>query len=364
MPSILFIAQHRAERSPSQRFRFEQYIPYFEANGYRCAFSPLLTAEDDPIFYSAGRYAGKLGVLARAFGRRNADVRAAKDFDVVFIQREAFMLGTTYFERAFKRTKAKIVFDFDDAIWTPNVSEGNRNLAWLKRPEKTAEIIALSDLILAGNDYLATYARRYNKNVVVVPTTIDTEEYSPRSYSDETDKATPVCIGWSGSVSTVQHFREAEAVLTRLKELYGEKIQIKLIGDKRYQNEKLGVIAKDWKKEEELTELRSFDIGIMPLPDDEWAKGKCGLKALQYMALAVPTVTAPVGVNADIIQHGADGFLATTSDEWFAALRTLIDSAELRKQIGQAGRTTVEARYSVNSQKDRYLFFINRLIGI
>lgn len=358
MPSILFIAPHRKGRSPSQRFRFEQYIPHLEENGYQCTFSPLLDAQDDAVFYQAGHFPQKLQVLFRSMRRRQLDIQNATNFDIIFVQREAFMLGTTYFESRLKK-RAKLVFDFDDAIWLPNVSEANRRLAWLKRPQKTRRIIALADLVIAGNAYLADYAQLVNPNVVVIPTTIDTDLYTPRPPHTNDN---PICIGWSGSISTIQHFKLAEPFLEIIKKKYGNRVKIKVIGDKNYKNSNLEAESFDWKESEELAHLRSFDIGIMPLPQDEWAKGKCGLKGLQYMAVGVPTVMAPVGVNSEIIHHNEDGFLANTISDWVNILSELIESPELREKIGKAGRNTVESRYSVRSQQDRYLYFLNRLL--
>jgi glycosyltransferase involved in cell wall biosynthesis len=354
--NILFCTLHRPDRSPSQRFRFEQYISYLGANGFECEHLFMLGETADKQFYSPGSYFGKLRILARSVARLVKASRR-KDHDIVFVQREAFMLGTTFFERRFGKN-AKLVFDFDDSIWLQNVSEGNRRLAFLKNPEKTAELAKMASLVLAGNEYLADYARKLNPNVAIVPTTIDTDEYA-RVERSENDA---VCIGWSGSKTTIQHFEYAIPALTILKKKYGNKISIRVIGESGYRNEELGITGLPWKKETEIADLSAIDIGIMPLPDDEWSRGKCGLKGLQYMALEIPAVMSPVGVNTEIIRDGVNGMLASSTEEWVEKLSWLIDNAQMRREIGKAGRETVVKDYSVAAWRDEYVKLLRSLI--
>lgn len=263
------------------------------------------------------------------------------------------MLGTVFFERLLSKSGAKLIVDFDDAIWLHQVSSSspNQNLNFLKRPSKTSEIIKLADTVVAGNSYLANYALQFNTKVEVIPTTIDTDLYTPhRKFL-----TSKINIGWSGSKTTVDHFKEAIPALERVKQKYGDKIEFTVIGDGSYRYENLGIIGKSWSLDKEVSDLQEFDIGIMPLPDDEWSKGKCGLKGLQYMALEIPTIMSPVGVNTEIIQHKINGFLASTSDEWVDCLGILIENPELRQQIGIMGRKKVVEYYSVFANSERFL---------
>lgn len=359
MPKILFITNHRKDRSPGQRFRFEQYLTYLEQHGHEITFSNFLNERDDRLFYSSGNYLQKIRIVLKNILMRSYEALTANQYDIIFIFREATVLGTAFFEKWFARSRAKLIFDYDDSIWIDNVSEGNKNLSFLKNACKTSEIIKVCDLIFAGNQYLAEYAKQFNKQVEIIPTTIDTEEYV-RVRNGTNGK---ICIGWSGSFSTIQHFKYVIPALTEIKKKYGDKISIKAIGDSKYKNEELGVISLDWNKQDELKELSSFDIGIMPLPDDEWAKGKCGLKGLQYMALEVPTIMSPVGVNSEIIQDGVNGFLAFTTDEWVDKLSILIGSEEKRNLMGAAARKTVIEKYSVVSLRERYLSLFDKLVN-
>ena len=357
MNKILILANHRKDRSPGQRFRFEQYIDFLDQNGFECEFSYLLSETDDKSFYSKGKWISKFFIVLKCFFIRLKNVNRAKNYDIVFVFREAFFTGTTFFEKKFAK-KSKVVFDFDDSIWLANVSDGNKKLEWLKNYNKTSEIIELADLIIAGNPYLSNYARQYNKNVKIIPTTIDTLEYS-RLSTKQTDA---ICIGWSGSVTTIQHFNVALPFLRKLRDKYGNKICFKVIGDKNYINEDLNIHGIAWNKEDEIKELSSFDIGIMPLPNDKWAEGKCGLKGLQYMALEIPTIMSPVGVNTEIIQDGENGFLADKEDEWLEKLSLLIESEELRNTIGKAGRKTIVEKYSVEANKKKYVEVFKSLV--
>ncbi|PIV58385.1 MAG: glycosyl transferase family 1, partial [Bacteroidetes bacterium CG02_land_8_20_14_3_00_31_25] len=212
MPRILYIVPHRLNRSPGQRFRCEQYINALTEAGFEITYSNIISEKDDKIFYARGNYHKKAGILIKSFFKRLSDVRKAKNYDIVFIYREAFMLGTTIFEKMLRARNALIVFDFDDAIWLNDTSEGNANLNWLKKPSKTSSIIKIADLILAGNTYLANYAKTFNPRIEIMPTTIDTN-YHKRKY--EIQNKSSVCIGWTGTSTTLKHFEIIIPVLKK-----------------------------------------------------------------------------------------------------------------------------------------------------
>jgi len=356
---ILYIAPHRPGRSPGQRFRFEQFIDYFEQNNYQISYSYIVSAWGDKILYAKGKYLFKLWIAIKAIFIRVYDWFRCKKFDLIIIYREANFLGNIFFEKKFKASGVPIVFDFDDAIWLNDVSDGNSNLKWLKRPEKTADIIALSNTVIAGNSYLAEYARQYNSRVIVVPTSVNTDYYFTKSNTENSS----VCIGWTGSSTTLKHFQEALPFLKKVKDKYGNKISFKVIIDVDIELPELGLKSTKWTKETEIEELNKIDIGIMPLPDDKWSKGKCGFKGIQYMALGKPTVMSPVGVNTEIIRDGENGCLASDNEEWIEKLSKLIESKELREQLGEAGKQTIIKYYSVNTQQKIILDVFNELIN-
>ena len=358
MPKILFIADHRLNRSPSQRYRFEQYLNFFRSNGIDWELSEIISETDDIIFYSSGNYLKKAFILLKSIFIRFRDLIRAKKFDLIFIQREATLLGSSFFEKQFYK-KNKVIFDFDDSIWLLDTSPENKKFEFLKNPNKTKINIQHAHIVIAGNSYLARYAEQFNKNIYIIPTTIDNGFHKPKPELRNKEK---IVIGWSGSISTIKHFESSIPLLKKLLNKYPNKIEIHVLGQSIYSHPEIEVVSKAWHSASEVDNINCFDIGIMQLPNDEWSKGKCGLKALSYMACGVPTVVSPVGVNEEIIQHGINGFLATTDEDWIDSLSKLIENKELRLQIGLAGLNTVVDKYSVNAHKHKYLELINSLI--
>lgn len=356
MKKVLILCLHRPNRSPSQRFRFEQYLDYLSEHRYDFDFSYLLNEKDDKLYYQPGKYLQKAVIVLKSIFKRFKNILHSGKYDLIFIQREAFMLGTAFFEKAISK-KSPMIFDFDDAIWVHNVSKGNKHLSFLKNTTKTNKITQAASMVFAGNQFLADYASKFNKNVVIVPATVDTEVYKKKQTTND-DR---ICIGWSGSITTIEHFATAIPPLKKIKELYGSKVYFKIIGDGNYYCQELETQGDPWNLATEVRDIAEIDIGIMPLPDTEWAKGKCGLKGLQYMSMGIPTLMTPVGVNTKIIKNGINGFLPYTEQEWVDYLSMLIKDKNLRLNIGEAARTTVEEEYSVNAWKDKYLEYFNLL---
>lgn len=366
MYKILIIADHRLNRAPSQRYRFEQYLSFFQKNGFDWELSEIISEKDDKIFYGSGNYFGKAWILFKSIFIRLKDLLRARKFDIIFIHREALMLGSSFFEKQFYK-RSKVIFDFDDSIWLLDTSPENKKFEFLKNPDKTKTNIRNAHAVIAGNSYLADYAKQFNSNTVVIPTTIDTDFHLPRpelrgEVTDNTEANKKIVIGWSGSISTIKHFEESVPVLKELLKKYPDQLEFHVIGQAFYIHPDIPIISKSWNAETEVDDLNRFDIGIMTLPDDNWAQGKCGLKGLSYMACGVATVMSPVGVNKQIIQQGINGFLAQSKSEWIEILSELIENKELRKKIGEAGRQTVIRNYSVIANRDAYLEILNSLI--
>ncbi len=359
MPRILFIGAHRHDRSPSQRYRFDQFMPYWEARGFHVHYASLIDEADDAVFYTPGNLAAKARIFLKSFRLRSQHVRMAPSFDLVVVQREAFMTGSTRFERALAQSGPPVILDFDDAIWQLDVSEGNRHLRWLKDPTKTATLIRTAHHVIVGNEHLAAYARQHNPHVEVIPTVVDTERYVPRTHATGTQ---PVVIGWTGSHTSMTHLRKVTPMLHRLTRQWGDRIRFRVVSDRPFMEPGLRVENVPWRSGSEPEDLAPMDIGIMPLRDDPWTRGKCGLKGLQYMAMGIPPVMSPVGVNTTIVHEGLNGFLAATEAEWLEKVGMLVQDPDLRARLGHAARRTVEERYSTVAWRDHYIDLFNHLI--
>jgi glycosyltransferase involved in cell wall biosynthesis len=360
MKKVLVLCHHRLNRSPGQRYRYEQYIPFLEKNGFVFTISNLLNEKDDKAFYSKGKYFRKFLIYLKSWKIRIADWVKANQYDIIFIYRDALITGSTFFEKKFAKTRAKIIYDFDDAIWLHGVSDANSKFSFLKNPDKTKKIIQLSDIVIVGNQFLASYALQFNKNVVIIPSTINTGEYKSKPFNTDKEE---VCIGWTGSPTTIKHFVTAIPVLKKIKTKYGSKISFKIIGDQSYYCSDLNTQGIPWSAATEVDDLLSLDIGIMPLPDNEWERGKCGMKGLQYMGLGIPTVMSPIGANKEIIQNGANGYLPDTQEDWIDILSNLIENKALRQKIGYAGRKTVVEKYSTEVWEKVYLNYFKNIVS-
>ncbi len=274
-------------------------------------------------------------------------------FDYVFIHREVAPVGPPVFEWLIAKVfRKKIIYDFDDAIWlTDKLKEGfiEKIIRWRSKVGTTCR---WSYKVSCGNDYLCAYARKFNSNVVLNPTTIDTEGlHNPPKERVLTDRIT---IGWTGSHSTLKYLTAIEPVLKMLEKKYPQ-VRVLILADRKPDLDLESLLFLPWKKESETADLAKIDIGIMPLPDDEWAKGKCGFKALQYMALEIPAVVSPVGVNSQIITQGEDGFICSTPSEWITALEKLVSDYKLRETMGVNGRKKIVERFSVLSNKNNFI---------
>lgn len=323
-------------------YRIYQYLDYLRSEGIECTvlssrpskyYSPSWTPQEG-LWHKATMC---LYAFPKAANRLWACLRSV-EHDIVFLQRDLLVGGgTPFLETLLKKFfRRKIIFDFDDAIYLS--SEGYHR--------KILRIIGLSDHIIAGNSFLKEYALRYNHKVTVIPTSMDTDSYRPGENEDNEK----VVIGWIGLPMNFIYLNLLGGVFKKLSERYN-RLELKVVSSDLHRLHLNGikVSKREWSREREIEEVQSFDIGIMPLTDDEWAKGKCGGKALVCMACGVPVVCSAVGANVEILKDGVNGFLARGEDEWVEKLSALIEDKQLRQRIGREGRKTVEQKYSVKA---------------
>jgi glycosyltransferase involved in cell wall biosynthesis len=309
------------------------------------------------VLYEPGRSAQKIAGMVAGFARRLGDVATAGRGDAILIHRAAWLAGPALLERLLTLWRKPILFDFDDAIYLRHTSGANRLFDWLKFPGKTAALCRMSSLVVAGNDYLADYAREHNPRVVVVPTSIDTDLYMPTERDDCSHR---VAIGWTGSSTSMTHLEMFAPVLREL--LARRDVEIRVQSNRPPLLSGVPFVWRPWRIATEIDEIRTFDIGIKPMPDDPWARGKCPMKELQYMALGIPAVCSAAGTSAEVIRDGENGFLANSVGQWVERLTRLVDDAALRRKIGLAGRQTVEERYSTRVCAKRFAEVIRSVV--
>jgi glycosyltransferase involved in cell wall biosynthesis len=285
--------------------------------------------------------AGKVAAMGGALLRTAAQAIRARRYDAVFIHRAMAIAGPAALERLVRILGVPVIFDFDDAIYMLHTSEANRHFGWLKFPGKTAAICRLSSHVVVGNEFLAEYARQFNRNVTVVPTSIDTTLYRPQPKTNSNGK---VVIGWTGSSTSQTYLEWFAPVLRKLKET--RDFELRVVSNREPDMPGLDHVWRPWSPETEIAEIGQFDIGIMPMPDDKWSLGKCALKALQCMSLGMATVASDIGANREVIQHNVNGMLAASDDDWLVQLKQLVDDPALRARLGAAGKETVDLHFS------------------
>ena len=354
---ILFLVPYPINEAPSQRFRFEQYLPILLEEGHSFTLESFLTSNNLHSFYQPGKIIIKIIGLVRGFYGRFKILFRATRYDFIFIHREAAPFGPPVIEWVIaKILKMKIIYDFDDAIWLTDRKNESFLMQTIKWRNKVASICKWSYKISCGNEYLCNYAKKFNNNVFHNPTTIDTLNlHNPALYEQiiASKNNNHLIIGWTGSHSTIKYLHEIEPVLLNLENKFSQ-LEFWVVADKIPQLKLKRLRFKSWSKETEIIDLAQFDIGIMPLPDDEWAKGKCGFKILQYMALQLPSIASPVGVNAEIIQSGTNGYLCYSLKDWENQLIELIQNKTLRNAIGLEARKSVVEKYSIASNTNNF----------
>ena len=291
-------------------------------------------------------------ILARTAAGRAKMFRDVGSFDVAVLQRR--LLQPWQFARL-RRSVRALGYDFDDALLyrdRPGIL-GWRSIA---RSTKFRAITRGADFVTAGNEYLAGLAPREHRNVFVVPTPVDTRVYAPRPREDG-----PARIGWVGSASTVRYLEEIMPAVERVAAAR-PGVTLNIVSD-AFPSERPFTRAIPWRRETEADEVGRFDIGLMPLPDNPWTRGKCGFKLLLYGASGIASVASPVGANRDILRGGETGLLAETIDDWESAILRLVDDAALRARMGAAARARVEAEYSVAAVIPKWAQILKRMAG-
>ena len=340
---VLFLTQY-PKIAPSPRYRVYQLVPWLQANGVDCTVEPLLGVEEYKQSRQKGKLFSKAAMLAKAVLRRRRLVARAHEFDLVYILKGAFMYGPPLFERKLRKQDVAMAFDFDDAIYIHKDSTHNGLVDRFKSTERIPETIGMVDSVIVPNQYLADYSRGFNENVTVVAEAEDTDRFIPRDAHEPKSDGKYV-IGWIGSPSTVKYMRLIAPALQRVCAEFPNLV-LRSVGG-TFEAEGVRVENIPWTYEREVENFQALDIGIMPLPLEEWSKGKSGCKLRQYMATGVPGVATRIGYNCELVEHGKNGLLVETQEEWYDALSSLIRNHNLRNQLANNARQSVVERFSL-----------------
>lgn len=344
--------------APGQRYRIEQWATYLASQGITVEMLPFADEALRQLLYEPGKQLAKAIGLVRCSLRRVGLLATLHRYDAIYLFRAAGIIGPAWLERLLQLSGKPIIFDFDDAIFYLHTAEANRKFGWLKFPGKTAAICRLSSHVVVGNAWLADYARQFNAQVTIVPSSVEIDRFQPVTRYENKAR---VIVGWTGS-STSQTY--LEAFVPMLRELVTRyDVELRIHSDREPHLPGVPYVWRPWAAETEAEEIRQFDIGLMPMPDVEWAKGKCAMKALLYMALGVPAVCTAIGANCEVIQHDENGLLVKTDEEWLTNIGRLVHDATLRQRLGMAGRQTVEAKYSKQYAAQRFADVIHTTVN-
>lgn len=353
-------------RAPSARFRVLPYIPLLEDVGWCCTVWHAVPSYGSRLYianFRGGRYLNARLLNLLAMSVTLPRVLAAGNFDLVFLQRRLpNLVWSPWLERLLRRTSHRLVFDFDDAIYM----NWSRAAGFHSNPRGESsfrEIVQFSDQIIAGNTHLAGMANSPFKTTVI-PTPIDTDRFWP-SPKEASSAQRSLTIGWTGTEANYCFLYPLASTLRRVVERFPHTT-LKIICDKPPDLRLLpGLEVRfvPWQAKNEVEQLQDIDVGIMYLPDDLWTRGKCGFKVIQYMSLAKPVVASPVGVNIEIVNHGVNGYLALTLDDWYEHLTHLLDDAHLRATLGHQARRTIEADFSVHACFPKLLAVFQRALA-
>jgi glycosyltransferase involved in cell wall biosynthesis len=360
MKRLLFLTPNPIE-SASERYRVHQYLPYLERAGFECTVRPFATRSLHRAI-QRDKLMPKVLLTPLCYLRRMLHLLGISQYDAVVVLRGIFPFPWPALEKMIFRRHRRVIFDFDDALHI-----GHRDIGKTKYPliyklkygPAVNEMLRHSAHVIAGNQTLANHARSFSCQVSVIPTVVDLDQYSPEQPRTPKEVLT---IGWVGSRSTSPYLLEIEPALRMLSEVHPGKIQFRLYGHPHRKLDLPNFESRPFSLATEIEDLRTIDIGIMPVPDNDWTRGKCAFKAIQYMALGIPTVVSPVGMTTELVEDGVNGFWARTPEEWFRALDHLVRDAQTRERFSERGRKTVQDRYSLQTWQPRLTDLLLRVL--
>ena len=350
---VLILCPSPRGTAATQRLKYEQYLELLEEKGYVFTISPFQTKRFWDIVYKPGRLIEKIWWTAVGYFRRTFDLIRAPFYDAVFVNLWVTPLGLPIFERLLFYFNKKVIYDIDDMLFIDKKQQGKVTLIQrMKGRRKPVVLIRHSQYVIVCTPKLEEMAMAMNKSrkVVDISSTFDTDRFTPVS---KYKKNETTVIGWTGTHSTVPFLESLQPVLAEVNRQ--RNIKLMVIANREYCMKDVPTEFIPWNDRTEVSDLHHFEIGLYPIPPNEWSLGKSSLKALTYMAIGIPFVATAYGTNFRIMQHGVQGFMALTNEEWIKYIIKLIDDVDLRRRMGLAGRKTVEDLYSLKTNIQKYL---------
>jgi glycosyltransferase involved in cell wall biosynthesis len=294
--------------------------------------------------------------ILTGYWRRLQVLMSVREYDAVILEKELFPFLPAFAERVLNAVGVGYVVDYDDALFHRYDQHSNPLVRWILG-RKIDAVMRHSAVVVAGNDYLACRARNAGApRIEVVPTVVDTERYQLRKHGSKEQ----LIVGWIGSPKTSKYLKPLLPIFEKLKKEM--PVRFVAVGARAEDFSGTQVEAQPWSEESEIESIQQFDIGIMPLEDSPWERGKCGYKLIQYMGCGIPVVASPVGVNREIVIPEENGLFADNAEEWLLALRRMLQKDALTRQnMGKAGRKRVIDRYSIRAQAPRLLDLIREV---
>lgn len=357
MKKMLVICPYPEDVAPSQRLKFEQYYNYFRQQGWLVETAPFISKTFWKVIYKKGHFFSKAFHTILSYLRRVNTLFTLGHYDLVYIHLWVTPFGPPFFEWLYRKAAKRIVYDIDDLVYLKRSNKAHPFISLIKGRKKPIYLMQHAEHVITCTPYLDEFVRQYNPNTTDISSTINTDKYRPKTNYEIKKK---FVIGWSGSHSTSKYLYLLSDILRELAEEIDYKLMV--MGDTTFSLSNVEVETLPWKEEYEVSTILNFDVGLYPLPNEEWVLGKSGLKALQYMALGVPTIATAIGTIHRIIENGKNGFLVHSPSEWKDLILQLKNSQVLRKEVGIAAAETVSKRYSIKANRDVYLSVLNNVI--
>jgi len=350
---VLALCSYPVEAAAT-RFRLAQFVEPLKSKGIDLTIRPFLDSQQFRSLYKSGGLPSKALGLASSTLKRSREVFGVRKYDLILIQREAMIFGPAFFEWLFQNLgRIPMVLDLDDATYVKYLSPSYGRLgSALKFFGKTDKLIRQASAVICGNRFIAEYAGSLGAKTQIVPTVVDTDVFCPAS----PENRVPV-VGWIGTHSTFPFLRSILPVLEDLSRKHVFRLKIVGAGNNRLPVEGVEVVNLEWDLDREVSDFQGLDIGLYPVTlsssaNDRWIQGKSGFKAIQYLAVGVPFVMSPVGVNAEIGECGKTHLTAVSYQDWYDSLDFLLSDQDARRRMGGAGREYSTANYSVPTQAE------------